>query len=444
MSDIILHIKDSYYFEVPRALWQSHATKPGELPPWMVRNDEQFQTLEADYLLARLEKIAPRSIDTASIKKEWEVWQTQSTKKTPNHGRPLDVFLEMQANEIALNAKAWSKATRSHAQDQVQAYLATGVRERYEWMHDVLHDPKSREEWNALKSETNSPEYLSKYLEQHGGEWSSDKVAQYNGALHGKILIPQYFGTLRNGYEPESGFCISKYMIIEFVVALLVGWFMVWLAGKASSGAAPRGRLWNAIEGLIEYVRKTALVAAMGEEDSRKFLPFLMTLFVFIFGMNLAGMIPWVGAPTASLGVTGALALMVFLVGLIFGIKAMGPMGYLKNICPDLGLPPVMAVFIVPLLWTIEFISLFMKHGILALRLLANMVAGHAVLLGLMGLAIGAHAVHMYVPGWSFLAGATAAGMVAMSLLELFIAFLQAAMFSFLAALFIGSSLHHH
>jgi F-type H+-transporting ATPase subunit a len=198
------------------------------------------------------------------------------------------------------------------------------------------------------------------------------------------------------------------------------------------------------VEGLMEYVRKQAFVPAMGEKDSRRFLPFLWTLFVFIFGMNLAGMLPFVGAPTAALGVTGALALVVFFVGLICGIRAMGPLGYLKNICPALGLPPAMSIVIVPMLWTIEFVSLFMKHGILALRLLANMVAGHAVLLGLMGLAVGVHAYAMSTPAWSALATATLLGMVAMSLLELFIAFLQAAMFTFLAALFIGSSLHHH
>jgi F-type H+-transporting ATPase subunit a len=87
-----------------------------------------------------------------------------------------------------------------------------------------------------------------------------------------------------------------------------------------------------------------------------------------------------------------------------------------------------------------------MKHGILALRLLANVVAGHAVLLGLMGLAVGASALYMgsSLAVWTPLGLVTALSMIAMSLLELFIAFLQAAMFTFLAGLFISSSIHHH
>jgi F-type H+-transporting ATPase subunit a len=194
----------------------------------------------------------------------------------------------------------------------------------------------------------------------------------------------------------------------------------------------------------MEYVRVQVFEPAMGKEDSRRFMPLLASLFVFIFGLNLAGMIPFLGSPTATLACTGALALVVFVVGLVWGLRAMGPVGYLKNLCPSMGLPPALSVIIVPMLWTIEFISLFMKHGILALRLLANMVAGHAVLLGLMGLAVGAHALAMHFGLWGLLAGATGASMVAMSLLELFIAFLQAAMFTFLAGLFISSSIHHH
>jgi len=184
----------------------------------------------------------------------------------------------------------------------------------------------------------------------------------------------------------------------------------------------------------------------MGVEDSRKFMPLLATMFVFIFGLNLAGMVPFLGSPTASLACTAALALVVFAVGLIFGVRAMGPMGYLKNLVPEMGLPPVLAVCIVPILWVIEFVSLFMKHGILALRLLANVVAGHAVLLGLMGLAVGASALYMgsSLAVWAPLGLVTAFSMIAMSLLELFIAFLQAAMFTFLAGLFISSSIHHH
>jgi F-type H+-transporting ATPase subunit a len=139
------------------------------------------------------------------------------------------------------------------------------------------------------------------------------------------------------------------------------------------------------------------------------------------------GMIPWVGSPTASLGTTAALAGLVFAVGVFFGVKAFGVTGYLKNICPELGLPWYIAFWVVPLLWIIEFASLFIKHAVLAVRLLMNMGAGHLVLLGILGIGVSIQtAMSLSTGAW------------------LFVAFLQAYVFTFLAALFIGSAIHHH
>jgi F-type H+-transporting ATPase subunit a len=442
MSDLLLHIKDSYYFELPKSFWRSSRKEVKEFPTWLIRIDDQYQDWEADYLVAQLPVVGATYSDLVGIKDAWLGWQHQKG----NYARPLDEFVDQQVADMNARAVKWAKVNAKTAKDPLKAYLAsTDHPEPYRWVHTMLTQPGAMKKWNDLKESVNTPEYLGKFLYSSGkANWDEHKIATYNKALDGKVLIPQPFGTLRNAYEPASGFCISRFMIIEVVVALILIVLFSWLGRRVVTGAAPKGRLWNAVEGLMEYVRKQAFVPAMGEEDSKRFLPFLWSLFVFIFGMNLAGMLPFVGAPTAALGVTGALALVVFFIGLICGVRAMGPLGYLKNICPSLGLPPAMSVVIVPMLWTIEFVSLFMKHGILALRLLANMVAGHAVLLGLMGLAVGVHAYAMSTPAWSALAGATVLGMVAMSLLELFIAFLQAAMFTFLAALFIGSSLHHH
>ena len=102
----------------------------------------------------------------------------------------------------------------------------------------------------------------------------------------------------------------------------------------------------------------------------------------------MMGMIPWVGSPTAALGTTIALAGIVFVIGVFMGVKTFGPVGFLKNICPELGLPWYLAFWIVPLMWVIEFFSLFIKHSVLAVRLLMNMGAGHLVLLGILGVGI--------------------------------------------------------
>ena len=92
------------------------------------------------------------------------------------------------------------------------------------------------------------------------------------------------------------------------------------------------------------------------------------------------------------------------------------------------------------MLFAIEVLGLFIKHAVLGVRLLANMVAGHLVLLAIMGLAVAAAAA----PMWPLTATISVVGSALFSLLELFVAFLQAYVFTFLSALFIGAAVHHH
>ena len=234
-------------------------------------------------------------------------------------------------------------------------------------------------------------------------------------------------------------------MIIETIVAIALYFVFRWLARKVQSNEAPKGKSWNFLEGFVQAVRNNIVVPAMGEHDADRFMPFLWTMFFFILGCNLMGMIPWVGAPTASWGTTAALAILVFLVGLFVGVKTFGVTGYLKNIIPELGLPWYLAFWVVPLLWVIEFASLFIKHAVLSVRLLMNMGAGHLVLLGILGIGISARtALELSSLGWFGVAGISVLGTTVLSFLEVFVAFLQAYVFTFLAALFIGSSIHHH
>jgi F-type H+-transporting ATPase subunit a len=257
-------------------------------------------------------------------------------------------------------------------------------------------------------------------------------------------MIPQPFAELRNAYDVESGFGISRYMIIEVVVAILLVIAFRWLGKKVASGEAPKGKAWNLLEGFTQAIRDKVVVPAMGEHDADRFMPFFWTMFFFILGCNLMGMIPFVGSPTASFGTTFALALLVFILGVAMGIKTFGVVGYLKNICPSLGLPIYLAIIIVPLLWVIEFASLFIKHAVLAVRLLMNMGAGHLVLLGILGIGINMEAASMSFLPWMGIAGLSVAGTTLLSVMEVFVAFLQAYVFTFLAALFVGSALHHH
>ena len=266
-------------------------------------------------------------------------------------------------------------------------------------------------------------------------------LAEFKSELSGKILIPQPFGTLKNLHDAESGFCISKFMIIETIVAILLVYMFKKYGEHIKSGDAPRGKFWNAIDALVLYVRNDIARSAIGDHDADDFAPYLWTVFFFILTCNLCGMLPWVGAPTAAFGATLALALMTFVTVVIGGSKKHGVVGFWTNQVPHLGLPwyyfPLVAMIFV-----IEVIGLFIKHGVLAIRLLANMVAGHLVILGIMGIIASAAAASTGI--WGTATTLSVSGSVLFNVLELFVAFLQAYVFTFLSALFISAAVHHH
>lgn len=443
MASDILHIKDGYYFEVPKFLWRSNRKQATDFPDWFVRLDPEYQAWEATKVTEGLKEMGVPEGSLEKLTGNWTTWQASKHKYA---GWPLDAYLEQQVADVKTKAASWAPKNAPTATDPVKAYLATHSEIPNAWFFDLLDKPETAKKWADLKTKINSKAFLKEFHDRADAKaWDADKLAEYNTSLHGKVLIPQPFGTLRNAYESESGFCVSKYMIIEVIVAIALFLIFRWLAKKVQGGDAPKGKRWNFLEGFVQAIRNNVVVPAMGEHDADRFMPFLWTMFFFILGCNLMGMIPWVGAPTASWGTTAALAILVFLVGLFVGVKAFGIVGYLKNICPELGLPWYLAFWVVPLLWVIEFFSLFIKHAVLSVRLLMNMGAGHLVLLGILGIGISAKAaMELSTPGWMGVAGISVLGTTALSFLEVFVAFLQAYVFTFLAALFIGSSIHHH
>jgi F-type H+-transporting ATPase subunit a len=279
------------------------------------------------------------------------------------------------------------------------------------------------------------PEFLQKA--NHGAT-----IEEYAHALDGKIIIPQPFGELNNLYEAASGFCISKFMIVELVVAAIIAVVFICVARKIQTGDAPRGKVWNLLETFLLFIRDEVARPAIGKKDADRFIPLLWTMFFFILGLNLAGMVPWVGAPTGAWAVTFAMACVTLLVGMVSGHIKFGAIGYWKNQVPGMKLPLVLAVILIPFIFLIEVGSLFIKHGVLSVRLLANMVAGHIVLLGIMTIAISPEGAMSNI--WGVTATASILGATLFSCLELFVAFLQAYIFVFLSSLFIGASIHHH
>ena len=396
MASPILHIKDAYYFDVPKFLWRAdyqgvapEANNP--FPEFWVRLDPDYQLWEAKSLYdSELKGRVDDLPEWSDLRHEFLHWQHEGT----NHGKPFTTFI--------LETKEWF--------------------------------PESDDFGQSLQFENYTAHY-----DEH--PWSQSKIDSYNTALHGRVLIPQPFGQLKNLYQPASGFCISKFMIIEVVVGLIIMVLFIRLAAKLRSSNVPKGRLTNMLEAILVFMRDEVARPAIGH-GADKFVPLLWTIFFFVLGCNLMGMLPWAGAPTASFSVTLALAGLTFLTGVVTGSIKFGPIGFWLNQVPSMDLPLVMAVVLKPMLWVIEVVGLFIKHAVLGVRLLANMLAGHMVLLGIMGIAFSIEGAS--TPLWWITAPMSVVGSTLFSCLELFVAFLQAYIFVFLSALFIGAANHRH
>jgi len=270
-------------------------------------------------------------------------------------------------------------------------------------------------------------------------------------ALGGHVEVPQvYHGSPL--YTPSSNLIeafdlkITKFMVLEVVAAVLIMLVAIPLANKIAGGRLAKGRLWNALESVLLFIRDEVARPAIGHHDADKFLPYLWTIFFFVLTCNLLGMLPWLGSPTGAFGVTGTLALLTFGCVIAAGSKKMGFVGFWKAQVPHMDLPVVLAVFLKPMMFVIEVVGLLIKHFVLAVRLLANMFAGHLVLGVLVAFVakIALQVTSYSDPMFLGVSGASILGAVGLSLLELFVAFLQAYIFTFLSALFIGSAVHPH
>lgn len=243
---------------------------------------------------------------------------------------------------------------------------------------------------------------------------------------------------------------ISKFILFLFLAAVIVGAMLLWVAGKIKSGEPPRGKLWNLVESLIFFVRDKIARPGVGEHDGDKYLPLLTTLFLFIFLCNLFGMFPFLPSPTASIYVTGALALVAFTVIHVGGVRENGLGGYLKTFVPHIEAPsPLVKYPLVVGMAVLEYMTAFIRAIILAVRLFANMLAGHTVLfMILFFIKLVADPVYQIDvakgQGWMYwpVSVFSTLMVVALSLLELFIAGLQAFVFTFLTAIFIGLAKH--
>lgn len=243
---------------------------------------------------------------------------------------------------------------------------------------------------------------------------------------------------------------ITNHMILMAVAAVLMLLVFLPLAKRyLKSGFVPTG-LSNLFESILLFVREEVARPVLGDKTD-KFMPYLWTVFFFILFNNLVGLLPLApftglithpmgkhpiaGAATANIVVTGTLALVAFIVIQLSAIRYNGVGGWLKHLLG--GAPFYMAPVMIP----VEIMGMLIKPIALSIRLMANMVAGHtllAVLIGFVGSAAAAGTGALVGIGIPVVLGS-----VAIMLLELFVAFLQAYIFTFLTTIFIGLMVVH-
>ena len=228
-----------------------------------------------------------------------------------------------------------------------------------------------------------------------------------------------------------------------FGMLLMMVLMLVLFSGMARSytkrpGQAPTG-LTNALEPLVLFIRDEVAVPNIGAQKADKFLPFLMTVFFFIFFANLLGLVPFIGGfnVTGTLGITMVMAAMVFAITTFNGNK---------HYWGHLFWPPGVPLFVMPIIIPIEIVGMFLKPIVLMIRLTANISAGHIIILSFVSLVL------IFGQGGEALAAGYGIGifstafMIFMYCLELLVAFLQAFVFTLLAAIYFGEATHeaHH
>jgi len=237
----------------------------------------------------------------------------------------------------------------------------------------------------------------------------------------GYIHIPQI--------PPVFGIDITptKHVVFMLIAAFLVFITFYVVARGYKKSLVPK-RLANFFEVLIVFVRDEIAEPTIGKAY-KTFLPFLLTMFFFILFGNFLGLIPFSATFTSNIAVTATLAIISFLMIQFGGIKQNGFFGYFKGLVPH-SIP----VLLLPLMVLVEVLGLFTKPFALAIRLFANMIAGHTVILALLGL--------IFFMGTIFIAPVSVAFAIFIYLLEILVALIQAYIFTMLTALFIGMAVH--
>ncbi|MCL4548468.1 MAG: F0F1 ATP synthase subunit A [Bacteroidetes bacterium] len=220
---------------------------------------------------------------------------------------------------------------------------------------------------------------------------------------------------------------ITKHVVFMWIAFILLVVTLRYVAKSYKKSLVPKG-ITNLTEVLIVFVRDEIVKPTIGK-GSERFIPYLLTVFFFILTCNFLGLIPYGSTATSNIAVTATLATISFIVIQVGGMMKNGAVGYFKGLIPH-GIP----AWLLPIMFIVEILGLFTKPFALAIRLFANMTAGHVVIMALLGLIFILHTYFVVPVSISFA--------LFIFLLEILVALIQAYIFTMLSSLFIGMAVH--
>ena len=258
------------------------------------------------------------------------------------------------------------------------------------------------------------------------------------GEFHAPSLGPEFFpgqtfGQLIGEDFANGWFALDRIMLVRlFMAAILVLLFVI---AFRNPKLVPKG-LQNVAEIGVDFVRVQIAEDTLGKKDGKRFLPLLCTIFFTTLFMNVATIIPGLNiSPNARIGMPIVMAVAAYIAMIYAGVKRYG-IAYFKHSTVIPGLPPLLHLLVVP----IEFFSTFILRPVtLALRLMANFLAGHIILVLLYS---ATNFFFWQLNAWTAVSGLTLIAALLFTAYELIIIFLQAYIFALLTAVYIELSLH--
>lgn len=225
----------------------------------------------------------------------------------------------------------------------------------------------------------------------------------------------------------------TKHVVFLWIAAALCLLLLIGAARssrRAKPDDAPRG-VPNGVEAVVLYIRNEVIIPNVGHHGDR-YVPFVLTLFFFIMFANILGLVPYGSTATGNISVTAVLAILTFIVVEVAGMRALGRKYIGTIVFWPHDMPLAMKLPMTLIMTPVELLGKFTKPFALAIRLFANMTAGHVIVLALIGMIFSFGTMFIGLVVFPFIMA------LAIMLLELFVAFLQAFIFALLTSVFIG------